>query len=93
MAFDITAFGPLGGQSSRGKAPQLFSYKSADTAATVNTAGYFNDVSSMVEVGDFILAYLDTGGTPQGYLLTINANASGVVDVADGLALGVTDTD
>lgn len=74
-------------------APAVHSYKSTDTAATVNTAGYFNDVSDEVRVGDFILAYLDTGGTPQGYIFAVASNSGGVVDVPDGLALGTTDSD
>lgn len=74
-------------------APALHTYKSTDTLATVNTVGYFNEIASEVRVGDFIFAYLDTGGTPQGYVINVNANSGTVVDVADGLAVGTTDTD
>lgn len=93
MAFDRTKFGPIGGQSSRGKAPQLWSYQSTDAATVVRFVSYFDDVSDILEVGDAILAHLDTGGTPQSYLFTVNANSGGVVDVHDGLAFGTTDTD
>lgn len=90
MAFDKTNWrSGLTGSN----APAIHTYKSADTAATVNTAGYFNDVYNEVALGDIIYAFLDTGGTPQGYWLAINGRASSVVDVTDGLAVGTTDTD
>lgn len=73
--------------------PTLWAYTSADTVADVNTAGYFDDAAADLSVGDVIMAYLDTGGTPQVYLLWVNANDGTTVDVADGLALGTTDTD
>ena len=73
--------------------PTLWTYKTADTQATINTAGYFNGASDDLTVGDLIYAYTDTGGTPAGFLFAVNANASGVVDVTDGLAIGTTDTD
>jgi hypothetical protein len=74
-------------------APTIHSYKTADTAATVNTVGYFNSVAKEVRVGDAIYCFADTGGTPQAYWLTVNANSGTVVDVTDGLAVGTTDTD
>jgi hypothetical protein len=74
-------------------APRIHAYKSTDTIATINTAGYFNAVSAEVSVGDAIHIFADTGGTPQGYLATINSNTGGVVDITDGLAFGTTDTD
>lgn len=74
-------------------APAIHTYKTTDTQATVNTAGYFNSVASEVRVGDLIYAYTDTGGTPAGILFAVNANSGTVVDVTDGLAIGTTDTD
>lgn len=74
-------------------APALHRYKTTDTVATVNTAGYFNDVVDEVRLHDCILAVCDTGGTPQAYLLHVNANNGTTVDVTDGLAFGTTDTD
>lgn len=90
MPFDQSnfAFGNVGAN-----APAIHTYKSTDTAATLNTAGYFNAIAAFLRVGDFILAYLDTGGTPQGYTFCVNSNAAGVVDVTDGLAVGTTDSD
>lgn len=99
MAFALANFSPIGGQSARGKAPQLWSYKSADPPATVDGAGYFNTVSDMVEPGDIIIAIdLTTlGSSPEavqtwGFHIVLT-NASGVVDVSNVLAGTVTDSD
>jgi hypothetical protein len=56
----------------------LWHYKTNDTAAVVDTSGYFNDAAGMLRVGDFIFG---------------NSNAAGVVDIADAVALGGTNTD
>ena len=40
--------------SKRGNAPSMYGYKTTDTIADVNTAGYFNSLSSVLEVGDVI---------------------------------------
>jgi hypothetical protein len=74
-------------------APALHTYVTADTSATLNTAGYFNSIVGQLRVGDFIFAYCDTGGTPQGYVFCVNSNSGTAVDVTDGLAIGTTDTD
>lgn len=71
----------------------LWHYGTADTAADVDTAGYFNGAADMVRVGDMIMANVDTDGTPAAGIFLINANAGGTVDVADLTAVGGTDTD
>ena len=55
MAVDKTGLQPIGGQSKAGNAPQMWSYKSADAIADVNTEGYFNDASDVLKVGDLIV--------------------------------------
>ena len=40
--------------SKRGNAPSMYTYTSADAIATVNTSGYFNDLSDTLAVGDII---------------------------------------
>ena len=77
--------------SKRGNGPSMYLYKTADTQATVNTAGYFNALSSMLEVGDIIFVYDST--TPSLVLTYVLSNASGVVDIADGTTVSATDTD
>lgn len=71
----------------------LWHYTTADIATDVDTAGYFNDASDMVRVGDIIVANVDTAGTPGGGMFLVNANAAGVVDVADMTQIGAVDTD
>ena len=93
MAFDRDGWNPIGGQSKKGTAPQLYTYTTADTVATVNTSGYFNDVSDDVVKGDVIISVTSTGGTLASSIHTVVSNASGVVDVSDGTTIAQTDTD
>ena len=71
----------------------LWHYTSVDTAATIDTAGYFNAATDMVRIGDMVMANTDTDGTPGSGIYLVNANAAGVVDVADMTAVGAVDTD
>ncbi|MHA1597737.1 MAG: hypothetical protein ACTSV1_03360 [Alphaproteobacteria bacterium] len=71
----------------------LWHYTTADVATVVDTAGYFNDASDMVRVGDMVMANGDTDGTPSSGIFLVNANGSGVVDVADMTGVGSADTD
>jgi outer membrane protein assembly factor BamB len=57
----------------------LWHYKTPDTDTAVDTTGYFNDAAGMLRVGDFIFANTGT----KGGVFVVNANASGVVDVAN----------
>lgn len=91
MAFARTGWNPIGGQSKKGTAPQMWSYTSADAIAAVNTAGYFNDVNQDVSVGDVI--FVHDSATPTMSIVMVASNASGVVDVTDGTTVAMTDTD
>ena len=91
MAYAEIGLQPIGGQSKAGNAPQMWSYKSADTIATVNSEGYFNDASDVLKVGDLIYVY--DSNTPTANLVVVLSNASGVVDVSDGQAITVADAD
>lgn len=93
MAFAMNGWNPIGGQSKKGTAPQLFTYTTTDTVADVNTAGYFDTVSDQVSVGDVIISVTSTGGTLASSIHTVASNASGVVDVTDGTTIAQTDTD
>jgi hypothetical protein len=90
MAFSSTGWNTIAANKS-GNAPSLYSYKSADTQATINTAGYFNTLSTLLAVGDVIFVYDST--TPSLVITYVNSNASGVVDIADGTTVSATDTD
>lgn len=91
MAYSSTGLNAAGGQSKAGNAPQIWTYTSADSIATVNTTAYFNDASSLLKVGDIIYVY--DSATPTMSIVFVLSNASGVVDVSDGLTVTATDTD
>lgn len=94
MAFDATNFGPIGGQARRGKQPQLWSYKTEDTAATVDTAGYFSSMYNSLEIGDLIYRCTTSSGAfSTAGLHVVKDKASGAIDVVDATALTTTDTD
>jgi hypothetical protein len=91
MAFSADGFATIAA-SKAGNAPSIYSYKTADTQATVNTSGYFNSIASLLKVGDIIFVYDST--TPSLVLTYVNAvSAAGVVDIADGTTVSATDTD
>ncbi|HBT43263.1 MAG TPA: hypothetical protein DIW51_17750 [Rhodospirillaceae bacterium] len=71
----------------------LWHYTSVDTAAVVDSAGYFNDAAHMLRTGDILVANVDTDGTPGAGLFLVSANAGGIVDVDDLTVVGGTDTD
>lgn len=86
MAFLKQNFSPVGANAKRGAASQLFTYRTADAEATVVASGYFNEISSILSVGDRIdIIIVDDADNPtsqtdfvQGY---VNSNTGGVVDV------------
>ncbi len=99
MAFDIAYLVPISEQSKKGVASTRWSYWTLDTAATVDSAGYFNSASKLLQVGDIIdrvtwSTAIGSGGTISTYgPHIVNSNASGVVDTSDATAGTVTDTD
>lgn len=92
MAFSTTGFATIGASKS-GNAPSLYSYSTADAIGDINTSGYFNSLSATLQVGDVILVRSSTGGTQALTLVYVASNASGVVDVTDGLTITATDSD
>ncbi len=70
----------------------LWHYTTADTAATVDAAGYFNPAASMLRVGDILLANVETAGAPKAALFLVSANAGGTVDVNDLTQIGASDS-
>ena len=75
---------------SNSDSPTLWTYSTADNQATVNTAGYFNGAAADLTVGDVIMCHHGSGAVT---LFPVVSNDGSTVDVADGLALGTTDTD
>ncbi len=90
MAYSSTGWNVIGA-AKKGNAPSMYTYTSADAIATVNTSGYFNDLSDTLAVGDII--FVHDSGTPTMSIVMVASNASGVVDVTDGTAISMTDSD
>ena len=93
MAFARANWSPIGGQSMKGKAPCMWSYKTTEAKTAVDAAGYFNAVSDDVSIGDLIYSFASTGGTATASHHVVVSNAAGVVDVGDGVTIAVTDSD
>ena len=74
-----------------GNAPRLWMYSTTDAIATVNTSGYFNSATDLLQVRDVIIV-CDTNA-PTTHFVSVLSNASSVVDVSDGTAIVETDTD
>jgi hypothetical protein len=90
MAFSSAGWNVIGA-AKKGNAPSLYTYTSADAIATVNTEGYFNNLSDTLAVGDII--FVHDSATPTMSIVMVASNAAGVVDVTDGTAIAMTDTD
>ena len=61
----------------------LWHYKTPDSAAAVDTTGYFNEAASMLRVGDFIFANANIDATVESGVFVVASNSGGVVDVSD----------
>ncbi|MAO20441.1 MAG: hypothetical protein CMJ25_06780 [Phycisphaerae bacterium] len=92
MAYSSTGLSTVNA-SKRGNAPGIYAYKTADAIADVNTEGYFNSISDVLEVGDLIYCVTSTGSTAVATLVYVLSNAAGVVDVNNGTTLANTDGD
>ncbi len=68
-------------------------YRTADTAATVDTTGYFNATANALRVGDMILLNAGVGSTPANGLVVVVSNSGGVVDTSNMTPLGDADSD
>jgi hypothetical protein len=88
----------------QGTGCKIYIYKTADAAADVDTAGYFNDVANVLNLGDIIfrLTFSSTAFTTlsNAGMHVVASNTGTVVDVFDqlpiaNLAIGasVLDTD
>ena len=85
---DITA-GALGHG-----APQTHTYATEDTHATVDTAGYFNEVRNLLHIGDYVDVTVFAAGalSTAGRHVVINKSAT-AVDVTNVTVWTVTDSD
>jgi hypothetical protein len=92
MAYSATGFSTIAA-SKAGNAPSMYAYATTDAIGDVNTSGYFNSLATVLSVGDVILVRSSTGGTQALTWVYVASNASGVVDVTDGLTITATDSD
>ena len=69
----------------------LWFYTSTDALTAVRVSGYFNDASDMMNVGDVVFVY-DSDAPTMGISVVLS-NTGTVVDIADGTALTVSDSD
>lgn len=67
----------------------LWRYKSADAAATIDTSGYFNAAKDVMNVGDWIIA-LANGVSG---VFVVSSNNGTVVNVKDLQVNATVDTD
>ena len=91
MAFETNELARLGSHNT--SAGALWLHRTADTAADVNTTGYFNERSKEMKVGDWVLSMSSTGGTPVATVTYVSSNTGGVVDIVNGTAISATDSD
>jgi|14_taG_2_1085336.scaffolds.fasta_scaffold04115_5 hypothetical protein len=88
MAYSLDGLSCVG---PTGTSPRLWIYSTTDAIATVNTEGYFNSASDLLQVRDVVLV-CDTN-TPTTNFVSVLSNTGGVVDVSDGTAVAETDSD
>jgi hypothetical protein len=87
MAYSASGLSRMAG----GGGHSLWFYDSTDAMTVVRASGYFNDAASMLNVGDAIFV-LDSDA-PTMSVAVVLSNTGSVVDISDGTAISVTDTD
>ncbi len=98
MAFDIDYFA-VSGNAGGSRAPRIWTYKSQDTLAAMDTAGYFNDAVAHLKIGDKIHAVVVTNldaaneAVADAGTLVVLTNDGTTVDTSNETALTLTDTD
>jgi hypothetical protein len=74
-----------------GGGTNMWFYSSVDALSVVRASGYFNDAAGMMNVGDVVFVY--DNNAPTLGISVVLSNTGSVVDIADGTAITVTDTD
>jgi predicted RNA-binding protein with PUA-like domain len=69
----------------------MWFYSSVDALSVVRASGYFNNAASMMNVGDVVFVY--DNNAPTLGISVVLSNDGSTVDIADGTAITVTDTD
>lgn len=68
----------------------LWHYATNDSAAEVESNGYFSKAADMLRAGDMVFANIDVDGTPGAGVLVVKTTTGGVVDVSNLTPLGAT---
>lgn len=71
----------------------LWHYTTPDSAADVDTSGYFNTAADMLRAGDMVMANVSTSGVPAAGIFLIASSTSTTVDVSDMSPVGPSNTD
>jgi len=87
MAYSASGLTRMAG----GGGHNMWFYDSTDAMTAVRASGYFNDAAGMINVGDVIFV-LDSDAPTLSVALVLS-NTGSVVDISDGTAITVTDTD
>jgi len=93
MAYDRTYLSSAGAQSKRGTAPQQFTYKTADSRATVLAASYISGMdAAMFSVGDTIdIAIVDSVTATTTLLETMQVRVTNVTSAGVTSAVSLVD--
>jgi hypothetical protein len=89
MAFDLQKLSLIT-QQGAGLGNHWRYESSADAVAAINTAGYMDNASDRLTVGDVITVFDSAGAVAT---LLVASNAAGVVDLTDGVVVTATDSD
>jgi hypothetical protein len=101
MAFSRSGLQCIGA-SKKGNTPKLWLYKTTDTAATVDGAGYFDNgattntgMRNEMSLGDLVYVHANSGGTTPtyGFMIVTQITAAGIIDTTNATALGTIDSD
>ncbi len=87
MAYAASGLSRIAGDSNG----NFWSYSTADSIATVNSAGYFNSAANMLKVRDVM--YIKDTNSPTTHQVNVLSNTGTVVDVSDGTVIVETDGD
>lgn len=93
MPFTMNSFRPAA--STTGTAPRIHTYRTQDAHAVVDNSGYFNEIASLLSVGDLIYVVVVNGGgavQTAGWHVVMSKTAT-TVDVSNVTALTVTNSD
>jgi hypothetical protein len=93
MPFDMIGFRPAA--ATTGTAPRIHTYRTQDAHTAVDNSGYFNEVRTVLEVGDliFVLVVNTSGAVVTAGWHVVMTKTASAVDVSNVTAITVTNSD